>query len=149
MEYNFSDILSISLAAIFICFMATILSAFFIHKIPPNTTVDGCRGDNCKAPRCVGHDCQCNPCIGNQCTAGYCVGTNCKAGDCTGINCKAGDCYGDNCKPGICRDPNCPPESCPQLNKQCIDGTVNAIPNNFYLQNRRYFPRGTLMNPPV
>ena len=78
----------------------------------------------------------------------FCVGENCKAGDCYGKKCKAGKCYGYGCKPGTCFDPDCPIEKCPQIIKDCQDGTADKVDfNKFYLKNRRYFPKRSMLNP--
>lgn len=141
-------IVSLLLMIIFVAFLGTILKIFFIDYYPPNTIIMGCQGIGCQSQKCIGENCKCLPCEGDYCQGGFCVGENCKAGDCYGKKCKGGDCYGYGCTPGICHDPECPPEKCPQIIKNCTDGTAKRISYDlFYLKNRKYFPKKSLLNP--
>lgn len=144
-----SNTISIILGLIFVFTMTVIFKFFFINQYYIQTKIKECNGDKCVNPKCIRYNCKVDPCNGSECQAGSCIGENCQAGDCYGTNCRAGDCYGNNCKPGICHDPLCPTGKCLQLNKQCYDGKALRIDNTFYLKPRKYFPRGTLMNPPL
>jgi len=148
MQFSINTI-SIILASLFISFIILIFKLFFINQYYIKKLIKGCSDHNCETPSCVRYNCKVEPCYGSECRGGTCIGENCKAGDCHGTNCKAGDCYGYNCKPGICHDPLCPLGKCLQLTKNCQDGKALRIDNTFYLKPRKYFPKGTIMNPPL